>query len=68
VSSSGVNYASSYNVFAESFSRPQASYLHVDIEVDRNGRLTMTIAIYLIAAAVVVCSCLFLVARVRSRD
>jgi hypothetical protein len=52
----------------ESFSRPRASYLRVDNKVDRNGRLSMTIAIYLIAAAVVVCSCLFLVARVRSRD
>jgi hypothetical protein len=28
----------------------------------------MTIAIYLIAAAVVVCGCLFFIMRVRSRD
>ena len=37
------------------------------LEVGRNGRLIMTIAIYLIAAAVVICGCIFFM-RARSRD
>jgi hypothetical protein len=45
-----------------------ASYLCVDTRVDRNGkwRLSMTI-VYLIAAAVVICGCVFFV-RARSGD
>jgi hypothetical protein len=34
----------------------------------RTGRLIMTIVIYLIAAAVVVCGCLFFLMRAHSRD
>jgi hypothetical protein len=36
--------------------------------IDRNGRLIMTIAIPIAAAAVIVCGCLLFIMRARSRD
>jgi hypothetical protein len=56
---------------AESFSRASTSYLHQThstVSLHPNGRSTMTLAIYLIAAAVVICGCLLFIGRIRSRD
>jgi hypothetical protein len=36
--------------------------------IDQNRRLIMTIAVYLIPAAVIVCGCLFFIMRARSHD
>ena len=36
--------------------------------IDRNERLNMTIVIYLIAAAVIICGCLLFITKLRSRD
>jgi len=42
--------------------------MYVSHSIDRNRRALVTIVLYLIAAAVVVCGCLFVIMRARSRD
>jgi hypothetical protein len=60
----------------ESFPRRQTSYLRIDTPIEdtrssdahlNRRTFIVTIAVYLIAAAVVVCGCLFIM-RARSRD
>jgi hypothetical protein len=50
----------------ESFLRRRTSYLRPDIRSTAEGTLIVTI-VYLIVAALVICACLFLLMRRRSR-
>jgi hypothetical protein len=54
--------------FFENPFRAGTPLIRASTSVDRNGRFAMTVVVYLIAAAVILCACLFFFARVRARS